>query len=158
MNVRVCERRFSADTLAIDAGAEVERIVDALKMQLRTLKKRGLVLGLSGGIDSSVSFALAIRAVGAKNVFGLFMPEDDSDPESLRLGRLVAETFGADAAVEDIGPTLKALGCYARRDAFIRELVPAYGEGWASKIVIANTLEADTYNISSLVVQDPAGN
>ncbi|OJT97904.1 MAG: NAD(+) synthase [Rhizobium sp. 63-7] len=158
MNVRVAEPGFSADTLTIDAEAEIERIVAALRSQLRAVKKRGLVLGLSGGIDSSVSLALAVRAVGAKNVFGLFMPENDSDPESLSLGRLVAETFGVDATVEDIGPALKALGCYERRDAFIRELVPEYGEGWASKVVIANALQTDAYNISSLVVQDPAGN
>ena len=85
---------FSADTLKIDGAAEIERIVAALRGQLREMRKRGLVLGLSGGIDSSVSVALAVRAVGAKNVFCLFMPENDSDPESLRLGRLVAETFG----------------------------------------------------------------
>lgn len=157
MNVRPAPARFSTDTLSIDAAAEVERIVAALRAQLRAMKKRGLVLGLSGGIDSSVSLALAARAVGARNVFGLFMPENDSDPESLRLGRLVAQTFGVDAAVEDIGPALKAMGCYDRRDAFIRELVPEYGPGWASKIVIANALEADGYNISSLVVQDPQG-
>lgn len=158
MNIRPAHSAaFSAETLAIDAAAEVERIIAALRAQLRTMKKRGLVLGLSGGIDSSVSLALAVRAVGAQNVFGLFMPENDSDPESLRLGRLVADTFGVDAAVEDIGPSLKAMGCYERRDTFIREMVPDYGPGWASKIVIANALEGDGYNISSLVVQDPEG-
>ena len=158
MNIRPAHpAAFSAETLAIDAEAEVERIVTALRAQLRAMKKRGLVLGLSGGIDSSVSLALAVRAAGAQNVFGLFMPENDSDPESLRLGRLVAGTFGVEAAVEDIGPALKAMGCYERRDAFIRELVPDYGPGWASKIVIANALEADGYNISSLVVQDSEG-
>ncbi|TKB31429.1 MAG: NAD(+) synthase, partial [Mesorhizobium sp.] len=120
-------------------------------------RKRGLVLGLSGGIDSSVSVALAARAVGPKNVLCLFMPESDSDPESLRLGRLVAETFGVEAVTEDIGPILRAMGCYKRRDAFIRELVPEYGEAWASKIVIANVLDGGDYNISSLVVQDPEG-
>ncbi|HXV29818.1 MAG TPA: NAD(+) synthase [Sinorhizobium sp.] len=160
MNIRPDQERFvfSADTLKIDAAAEAERIVAGLRAQLRGMRKRGLVLGLSGGIDSSVSVALAVRAVGAKNVFCLFMPENDSDPESLRLGRLVAQTFGVEAIVEDIGPTLAAMGCYARRDAFIRELVPDYGPGWASKIVIANALEGDGYNISSLVVQDPEGN
>ena len=149
---------FSAETLKIDGAAEIERIVAGLRAQLRGMRKRGLVLGLSGGIDSSVSVALAVRAVGAKNVFCLFMPENDSDPESLRLGRLVAETFGVAAVVEDIGPTLQAMGCYERRDGFIRELVPEYGPGWASKIVIANSLAGEGYNISSLVVQDPAGN
>lgn len=148
---------FSAATLTIDNAAETERIVAELRGQLRGMRKRGLVLGLSGGIDSSVSVALAVRAVGAKNVFCLFMPENDSDPESLRLGRLVADTFGIEAAVEDIGPTLQAMGCYERRDGFIRELVPAYGPGWASKIVIANSLSGDGYNISYLVVQDPEG-
>ncbi|WP_373414073.1 NAD(+) synthase [Ensifer aridi] len=159
MNIRPSEDTFvfSADALKIDEAGETERIVEGLRAQLRAMRKRGLVLGLSGGIDSSVSVALAVRAVGAKNVFCLFMPENDSDPESLRLGRLVAETFGVAAIVEDIGPTLTAMGCYARRDAFIRELVPDYGPGWASKIVIANALEGEGYNISSLVVQDPEG-
>lgn len=150
-------RPFSADALKIDCAAETDRIVAAMREQLRAMRKRGLVLGLSGGIDSSVSVALAVRAVGARNVFCLFMPEHDSDPESLRLGRLVAETFGVEAMVEDIGPTLQAMGCYERRDAFIRELVPEYGPGWASKIVIANSLAGEGYNISSLVVQDPQG-
>ncbi|MEI3854836.1 MULTISPECIES: NAD(+) synthase [unclassified Ensifer] len=159
MNILMTEgaRPFSAETLTIDHAAETDRIVAGLREQLRAMKKRGLVLGLSGGIDSSVSVALAVRAVGAKNVFCLFMPENDSDPESLRFGRLVAETFGVAAIIEDIGPTLKAMGCYERRDAFIRELVPDYGDGWASKIVIANALEGEGYNISSLVVQSPEG-
>lgn len=159
MNVTVATaENFGAATLAIDPEAEAARIAAALRGQLTgTLRRRGLVLGLSGGVDSSVSAALAVRAVGAKNVFALFMPEDDSDPESLRLGRLVAETFGIAAVVENIGPTLKVMGCYERRDAFIRQLVPEYGFGWACKIVIANALTNDGYNISSLVVQDPEG-
>ncbi|ESY21932.1 MULTISPECIES: NAD(+) synthase [unclassified Mesorhizobium] len=143
--------------LAIDPAAETDRIVAAVREQLRGIRKRGLVLGLSGGIDSSVSAALAARAVGHQNVLCVLMPESDSDPESLRLGHLVADTFGVEAVVEDIGPTLRAMGCYERRDAFIREMVPDYGKGWASKIVIANVLEGEGYNISSLVVQDPQG-
>lgn len=159
MNLSLAPSRpaFSADALTLDNAAETDRIVAGLREQLRGIRKRGLVLGLSGGIDSSVSVALAARAVGAKNVFCLFMPESDSDPDSLRLGRLAAETFGVEAIVEDIGPTLDAMGCYERRDAFIRELVPEYGPGWASKIVIANSLAGEGYNISSLVVQDPEG-
>jgi NAD+ synthase len=149
---------FSKATLSIDPTKETDKIVAALREQLRgPLRKRGLVLGLSGGIDSSVCAALAARAVGAKNVYALFMPENDSDPESLRLGRTIAETFGIDSVVEDIGPSLQAMGCYDRRDAFIRELVPDYTSAWASKIVISSALEGDGYNISYLVVQDPDG-
>lgn len=149
---------FSAAALHIDPAEETGRIVAWLREQLRTtLRKRGLVLGISGGIDSSVCAALAARALGANNVFGLFMPEADSDPESLRLGQLLASTFGVESIVEDIGPSLAAMGCYDRRDAFIREIVPDYGAGWASKIVLDNALTTGGYNISSLVVQSPDG-
>jgi NAD+ synthase len=59
---------FGPHALTLDAEAEVERIVGAMRAQLRKdLKRRGLVLGLSGGIDSSLCAALAARAVGAKN-------------------------------------------------------------------------------------------
>jgi NAD+ synthase len=158
MTMHVTQKPFSAETLRIDAEAEVERIAAALREQTRkTLRKRGLILGLSGGIDSSVSLALAVRALGAENVFCLFMPEFDSDPDSLRLGRLVADTFGVESAIEDIGPTLQAMGCYTRRDDLIRKLVPDFGPGWGSKIVIANALQSEGMNISSLVVQSPDG-
>lgn len=144
--------------LVLDPAAEVERITAWMRERLRVdLRKRGLVLGLSGGIDSSLSAALAVQAVGPKNVFALFMPENDSDPESLRLGRSVAETFGIDSVVEDIGPTLAAMGCYERRDAFIREAVPEYEAGWGSKIVFDNPMTSGGYNISSLVVRSPEG-
>jgi NAD+ synthase len=149
---------LSKDTLNINAEAEADRIISTLRNQVRnTLHKRGLVLGLSGGIDSSVCAALAARAVGERNVFCLFMPEQDSDPESLTLGRVVAEAYGLDGRVEDIGPTLVAMGCYERRDAFIREIVPDYGPGWTSKVVIASALDDTGYSISSLVVRAPDG-
>ncbi|WP_439625490.1 NAD(+) synthase [Shinella sp.] len=144
--------------LMLDPAAEVERIIGWMRERLRLdLRKRGLVLGLSGGIDSSLCAALAVRALGAKNVFALFMPENDSDPESLRLGRSVAQTFGIDSILEDIGPSLAAMGCYERRDAFIREAVPEYRAGWASKIVFDSTMTTGGYNISSLVVRSPEG-
>ncbi|MEP7456474.1 NAD(+) synthase [Phyllobacterium sp. SB3] len=145
-------------SLGIDPEAETNRIVVAMREQVRhTLRRRGLVLGLSGGVDSSVCAALAARAVGAGNVLCIFMPENDSDPDSLRLGRLVANTFGLESVVEDIGPSLEAMGCYERRDACIRQIEPEFGSGWASKIVIANALATEGYNISSLVLQSPDG-
>tara|TARA_R110002124_G_scaffold1797_11_gene11444 strand:+ start:5673 stop:6644 length:972 start_codon:yes stop_codon:yes gene_type:complete len=149
---------LSPQTLVIDAEAEIERIVSAMRSQLRTqLRRRGLVLGLSGGIDSSVCAALAARAVGPERVLALFMPENDSDPESLSLGRRVADGLGIGAVVEDIGPTLAAMGCYERRDGFIRQLVPEFGAGWGCKVVIANALAGKGYAVSSLVVQSPDG-
>lgn len=149
---------LSNAALAIDPAWETQRIVTALQDQVRwVLRKRGFVVGLSGGVDSSVCVALAVRALGPDHVFGLFMPENDSDPESLRLGQLVADSYGIKGVVEDIGPALGAMGCYERRDGFIRELVPDYGPGWGSKLAITNSPASEGYNISWLVVQSPDG-
>src|SRR5665647_871660 len=106
---------FSADWLRIDPAAEAQRIRQAIREQvLRRLRRRGAIVALSGGIDSSVTAALCASALGAKNTLAVFMPEKDSDKESLRLGRLVADTFGIPSVVEDIEPILSAAGCYQR--------------------------------------------
>ncbi len=140
--------------LALDAEAEVTRIADVMRDQvLRRLRRRGIVLGLSGGIDSSVSAALAVRALGPQKVLAVLMPERDSDPESLRLGRMLAENLGIETVTEDIAPILEAAGCYRRRDAFIRRLVPEFDSGWGCKVV----LSSGAYNITQLVVESPAG-
>jgi NAD+ synthase len=143
-----------SEWLHLDAEAEVFRIAGAMRDQvLRHLRRRGIVLGLSGGIDSSVSAALAVAAVGAKKVLGLLMPERDSDPESRRLGLMLADRLGIETVVEDIAPILAAAGCYRRRDEFIRRLVPEFGSGWGCKVVLSQ----GAYNITQLVVESPSG-
>ncbi len=150
--------RFSADTLKLDAQAEIERICDWIRQVVgKDLRKRGAVLGLSGGIDSSVTAALAARALGKGKVTGIFMPEHDSDPDSLRLGKALAEAVGVEMVLEDIGPSLAAAGCYTRRDGFIRQVVPEFGEGWGCKVVLEDALTGRGYNISWLVVANPEG-
>ncbi|MGE5755795.1 MAG: NAD(+) synthase [Planctomycetaceae bacterium] len=146
------------NVLQIDAEQVAGRITGAVREQvLRRLRRRGVVVGLSGGIDSSVTAALCARALGRDRVLGLFMPEEDSDPESLRLGRLLADRLGIETAVEDIAPILHAMGCYRRRDEFIRQVVPEYGPGYKCKIVLPNALDGPGYNIFSLVVESPEG-
>lgn len=149
---------FSADALRLDAGAEIDRIAGAIRDQVsRRLRRRGAVVGLSGGIDSSVVAALCARALGADKVLALLMPETESEDDSLRLGRMMAESLGIAHVTEDIAPILAAAGCYERRDAAIRALVPEFGQGWGCKIVLPGALENAGYNISSLVVQAPDG-
>jgi NAD+ synthase len=149
---------FSAQHLVLDAEAEIERICKWLRATvLKDLRKRGAVLGLSGGIDSSVTAALCARALGQAKVTGVLMPEHDSDPDSLRLGTALADAVGIETVLEDIGPSLAAAGCYARRDGFIRQVVPEFGDDWGCKVVLENALTGRGYNISWLVVANPDG-
>jgi NAD+ synthase len=144
------------DLLALDAAAEIARLAGEIRMGVtQTLKRRGAVLGLSGGIDSTVTAALCVAALGANRVLGVLMPERDSDPDSLRLGRAAAAALGIETVLEDIFPALDAAGCYARRDAFIRQAVPEYGPDWKCKIVLGDG--AGGFAISYLVVESPAG-
>ncbi|MEO8652862.1 MAG: NAD(+) synthase, partial [Ramlibacter sp.] len=146
------------DWLRIDAAAESRRIIQAIREQvLHRLRRRGAVVGLSGGIDSSVTAALCASALGAKNTLAVCMPEKDSDKQSLRLGLLVADTFGIASVVEDIEPILCAAGCYRRLETAVRRLVPAFGPGWGCKVAISNALKNAGYTITSLVVQSPDG-
>ena len=151
-------RPFSADALRIDPAAVVEKVESSIREQvLGRLHRRGAVLGLSGGIDSSVVAALSARALGKERVFGLFMPERDSSGDSLRLGRLLAESIGIQAEVEEIGGTLEAVGCYRRQDEAIRTVFAEYGAGYKSKITLPPMLESDRLNVMHLTVQDPSG-
>jgi NAD+ synthase len=146
-------------SLEIDPELAVSQITTALRAQLAsTLKRRGLVVGMSGGIDSSVCAALAVRAVGPKRVLGLFMPERESDPESLLIARSFANELGIESTTEDIAPILEGAECYRRRNDAIRRVLPEFGDDWGCKLVLPpDRLDADRLNITYLVVQPPGG-
>lgn len=149
---------FSAEVLRIDPEREAERIGQWLRRALaHELKRRGVVIGLSGGVDSSVTAALAVRALGKERVFGLLMPEQHSDPESLKLGRLVADFLGIERAEEDISDVLEALGFYRRYDAAVRAVIPDFGPDWRSKIVIEGLAAGRGYTLFALVARAPDG-
>jgi NAD+ synthase len=147
-----------ADLLAIDAGLEIDRIASVIRGQtIRALRRRGVVLGLSGGVDSAVTAALCVRALGRERVLGLLMPERESAPDSLRLGQLVADSLGIRSVVEDVTATLDATGCYTRRDAAIQGIVSDYGPGYRAKVVLPQTIDRDGCRLFSVVVESPAG-
>ena len=145
--------------LEIDPATAVSQITAALRTQLATtLKRRGLVVGMSGGVDSSVCAALAVEAVGPARVFGLFMPERESDPESLGIAQSLADQLGIEHATEDIAPILEGAGCYQRRNDAIRQVIPEFEDDWGSKLVLpSDRLDTDRINITYLVVQPPGG-
>jgi NAD+ synthase len=149
---------FTSDVLDIDAPAVVAELERSIReIVLGRLRRKGAVVGLSGGIDSSVTAAICARALGKDRVFGVMMPESDSSDDSLDLGRLLADVLGIHTTVENIAPTLDALGCYQRRDDAIRRVIPEYGKGWKSKIVLPNLVENSQYALFSVVAQSPSG-
>jgi len=152
---------FGKHVLDIDPAAETERIVSMLRHTVgQIMHRRGAVLGISGGVDSSVVLALCVRAFGPKRVVALMMPEEDSEPESEELARQLAEQYGVEPVLEIITPVLEGFGCYPRRDEAIKRIFPEYdaAAGYRAKIVLPhNILEEGTLNVPSLVVITPDG-
>ena len=148
---------FSADVLAIDAAKTAQQIEDAIRRQVQSFHRRGAVLGVSGGIDSSVVVTLCARALGKDRVFALFLPERDSADESEAYGRKLTNQLGVEARTENIAGILAAAGCYERQTEAIRKVFPEYGEGYKNKIVLPSILTGDRLNISELTIETPAG-
>lgn len=119
---------FSKDILKLE---NVEAVVQEITRKLRedvfhNLYRKGGVVGISGGIDSSVCIALAAKALGPEKVVGIMIPEKDSNPESERLARHLAEQLGVEAFTEIITPALAGLRCYERRDEAVKKIFPEY--------------------------------
>ncbi|HEY5614286.1 MAG TPA: NAD(+) synthase [Lysobacter sp.] len=145
------------NVLDIDYEGEADRIAERLReITARELRRRGLVVAISGGIDSSVSAALAVRALGPGRVFTLILPERDSSDDSAARANLLAEHLGVRSEMVDIQPVLAAIGCYQARDAAVRSLLPGYREDWKFKIVIDGGTEG-RINRFRLIAQSPDG-
>jgi NAD+ synthase len=147
----------SKDSLKIDCAGQVRVITREVQRLLASFKRRGLVVGLSGGIDSSVTAALCVQAVGKERVFGIHMPDQHSSADTLSLSQSISTHFGFDSAVEEITGILEAVGCYDRQAKAIQLAIPEYGKGWKSKIVLENILTNQGINYFSVVAQSPDG-
>jgi NAD+ synthase len=149
--------QLHASVLDLDCEAEADRIAERMvEIVGSTLRKRGVVIAISGGVDSSVCAALAVRAFGAAKVYGLMLPERDSSPNSLARGKLITDQFNITHSVEEIAPALEAMGCYRWRDDAMRAVFPDYAANWKSKIAIAGGKDGG-FNYFKLVVQSPDG-
>ena len=152
------EIAFTNDALKLDAARAVDQITAAIRQFVfKDLRRKGAIVGLSGGIDSSVVTALSVRAVGPERVLAILMPERESSPESLILGKLVTDHLGIDATVEDVTPILEAAGCYRRRDEMIRAVIPEYRPDYKCKIVLPGLSDQNSYRVFSVVVESPEG-
>jgi len=151
---------FSRQSLELDAAAEVERITTSVRRTVQQMRRFGAVVGISGGIDSSLVLALAVRAFGPERVTAVMMPERDSDPVSETLARELAAQLGVEPLLENITPALEGFGCYPRRDEAIRRVFPEYDadRGWKAKIVLPqDLLDGGSLNVFSVTVITPDG-
>lgn len=151
------EQELSRKALDLDLEAEAERICAWIRqVTAHELRRRGLIVAISGGIDSSTCLALAVRALGASRVQGLILPERDSSDDSAVRARILAQHLGVSVIEQDIAPALEAIGCYRWRDEAIRRALPEYGPGWKMKIVITGGIDGRV-NVFHLVAIAPDG-
>lgn len=151
-------RILSLDVLKLDCDKELAKIAAGIQDCVFTkLKKRGVVVALSGGVDSSVVATLCILALDKARVFGLQMPEKESSPQTLVLSRLIARHLGIATEERDITDILTAVGCYKCRDEAIKMVVPEYHPDSKCKIVFPSPLDSERLRIFSVVIESPEG-
>ncbi len=147
--------------LSIDPSIEADRIIKQLQVIVhQNMHRYGAVVGISGGIDSSVVLALCVRAFGPDHVIAVMMPEKDSSPETRHISKMLAEHYQVASVLEEITPVLTAFGCYMHRDEAIQVLFPEYDPeaGYRCKIVLPpNLLNSDILNFFSLTITDSEG-
>ena len=106
----------------IDLNVQIELIVEFINKQLTSAGFSKLIVGLSGGIDSSVTVAICVKAIGADNVFGVMLPYRKSHPDSLNHAIEVAETLKMKHEVIDISPMVDSyFGEYAVNADILRK-------------------------------------
>jgi len=149
---------LTPDALRLDPPAALTEIANTLpELVFRRLRKRGAIVAVSGGIDSSVAAALCVHALGADRVLALLLPESESSGDTLDLSNLLVEHLGIESIVEDITPILDAAGCYQRRDEAIRTVVAEFSSEWKAKLVLPSVLASKRLPVFSIVVESPAG-
>jgi NAD+ synthase len=96
----------------MDVGRIRRQIEEFIRDAVQRWGYRGVLIGLSGGVDSAVAGALAVRCLGADRVRGLILPERDSSRNSVRDARAVASHLGMRARTVAVTPLLRRMGVY----------------------------------------------
>jgi len=150
---------FDLNVLKINPEKELERLSKFVIDQVRVVfRRKGIIVGLSGGIDSACMASIAVHAVGKENVVGLVLPEKESNPISSSYATKHAKELGIEHREIDITPTVNSIVKYNQRDEFIRNLIPEYEPGLKYNITLpTDLLERASFSFYNLQVQMPDG-
>jgi NAD+ synthase len=154
------KKPFSPEILKIqDIESFIARLTDKLKNDVLGIRKQGGVIGISGGIDSSVTLALAVKAFGAGRVLGIMLPEKDSSTDSKDFAVKLAKKFSVEAIDENITGALEGFQCYLRRDEAVARVFPEYNPAtYKMKIGINQTgMNQNLPPVFSLTIIDQNG-
>jgi len=150
---------FHKDILKIDCEGEASRICSFIQEQVTSMRRDGIIIGISGGIDSALAAALCVKVVGVEKVFGLILPEKESSPISAKYAKKHADELGISSETIDITPILEEFGTYEKRDNVIRKIFPEYHSGYKLNITLpADLLSKDAFNFFTLKIEDNNGN
>lgn len=103
---------LTPDVFDIDADHIAHEIEVFISESMGKMGRQGIVVALSGGLDSSAVLALSARAVGPERVTALLLPDRHGAPDALRFGRAVAEQLSVRIEVIDTTRLNRAAGVY----------------------------------------------
>ncbi len=150
---------YTKDSILIIPKEEVEKIVGNIRYAMtHILKKRGAVIGVSGGVDSSVCLALTTMALGSDKVLAVMLPEKESSDDNIPLVNKLLNKYNVKSIIENLTGALEGFGCYQRRDEAVKNIFPEYDSTYKMKIVLPqNILEEDKLNLFYLEIISPNG-
>tara|TARA_Y100001936_G_scaffold221896_1_gene237283 strand:- start:690 stop:1679 length:990 start_codon:yes stop_codon:yes gene_type:complete len=152
----VIKLNFSKDILQI---RDIENLIKSLEsfihdQTFKEYRKRGIVIGISGGIDSAVVATLASNAVGKENVLGVILPEKESNKESQELAEELCKNLDIEYVIDNITPILDAASVYKTREGIVQRLFQDFNNSCKYRLIFTENFDNDGLSIPYLEIQD----